>query len=105
MNSFISYLERLNDTKEFIKNKKADKMSVLTICPLWWKRAYENRTKRINKIKFLGTLTILRNEYQQLFFMKKTIEKREIDIDLVQRPRKVDLLPNVLSKQEVKTIL
>ncbi|GAA0874070.1 hypothetical protein GCM10009118_04780 [Wandonia haliotis] len=37
--------------------------------------------------------------------MKKTTEKREIDIDLVQRPRKENLLPNVLSKQEVKAIL
>lgn len=35
----------------------------------------------------------------------KTIEKRKIDIDLVQRPRKESLLPNVLSKQEVKALL
>lgn len=35
----------------------------------------------------------------------KTIEKRQIDIDLVQRPRKENLLPNVMSKQEVKATL
>ncbi|RYM35410.1 integrase [Brumimicrobium glaciale] len=52
----------------------------------------------------------LSNSYQNQFINAlkkffKTIEKREIDIDLVQRPRKESLLPNVLSKQEVKAIL
>ena len=50
------------------------------------------------------------NSYQNQFINAlkkffKTIEKRKIDIDLVQRPRKESVLPNVLSKQEVKAIL
>jgi len=39
----------------------------------------------------------------KLFFSK--IEKRVIDVDLIQRPRSEKKLPNVLSKQEVKLIL
>jgi len=52
----------------------------------------------------------LSNSYQnqfinalKLFF--KTIERRQIDVNLIQRPRKEKLLPNVLSKKEVKAIL
>lgn len=52
----------------------------------------------------------LSNAYQnqfingiKLFF--KTVEKRQINVDLIQRPRKEKLLPNVLSKKEVKSIL
>lgn len=52
----------------------------------------------------------LSNSYQNQFInalklFYKTIEKRQIDVDLIQRPRKEMLLPNVLSKQEVKAIL
>lgn len=39
----------------------------------------------------------------KLFF--KTVEKRQIDVTLIQRPRKEKRLPNVLSKEEVKAIL
>jgi integrase/recombinase XerD len=39
----------------------------------------------------------------KLFFNK--IEKRVIDVELIQRPRSEKKLPNVLSKQEVKLIL
>ncbi|HLV42626.1 MAG TPA: site-specific integrase [Brumimicrobium sp.] len=39
----------------------------------------------------------------KLFY--NTIEKRQIDVDSLQRPRKEKILPNVLSKQEVKAIL
>ena len=39
----------------------------------------------------------------KLFF--KTIEMRQINIELIQRPRQEKLLPNVLSKEEVKAIL
>jgi integrase/recombinase XerD len=39
----------------------------------------------------------------KLFFSK--IEKRVIDVELIQRPRSEKKLPNVLSKQEVKLIL
>ena len=46
-------------------------------------------TKRQNAIK--------------LFF--KTIENRVIDIDKIHRPKREKLLPNVLSKEEIKQIL
>lgn len=39
----------------------------------------------------------------KLFF--RTIEDRRIDIDLVHRPKRSKLLPNVLSKEEVKQLL
>lgn len=39
----------------------------------------------------------------KLFFVK--MENKKIDVDLIHRPRKEKLLPNVLSKQEVKAIL
>lgn len=39
----------------------------------------------------------------KLFFNK--IEKRVIDVELIQRPRSEKKLPNVLSKQEIKLIL
>ncbi len=39
----------------------------------------------------------------KLFF--KTVENRSIDIDLIHRPKRAKLLPNVLSKEEVKLIL
>ncbi len=52
----------------------------------------------------------LSNSYQnqfinalKLFF--KTVEMRKINIELIQRPRQEKLLPNVLSKGEIKAIL
>lgn len=39
----------------------------------------------------------------KLFF--RTIENRTIDVDLIHRPKRPKLLPNVLSKEEVKAIL
>jgi integrase/recombinase XerD len=39
----------------------------------------------------------------KLFF--RQIENRVIDVDLIHRPKREKLLPNVLSKEEVKTIL
>jgi len=39
----------------------------------------------------------------KLFF--KTVENRNIDVDLIHRPKRPKLLPNVLSKEEVKLIL
>jgi len=39
----------------------------------------------------------------KLFF--KTVENYKIDVDLIHRPRREKLLPNVLSKEEVKNIL
>jgi integrase/recombinase XerD len=39
----------------------------------------------------------------KLFF--RQIEKRSIDVDLIHRPKRQKLLPNVLSKEEVKMIL
>lgn len=39
----------------------------------------------------------------KLFF--RTIEKKQIDPELIHRPRREKLLPNVLSKEEVKLIL
>lgn len=52
----------------------------------------------------------LSNSYQnqfvnglKLFF--RTVEMREIHVDLIERPRREHRLPNVLSKKEVKAIL
>ncbi len=42
------------------------------------------------------------NAVKAFFF---TIENKKIDIDLVHRPKKPHLLPNVLSKEEVKELL
>ena len=39
----------------------------------------------------------------KLFFIK--IENKKIDVDLIHRPKREKLLPNVLSKEEVKAIL
>ncbi len=39
----------------------------------------------------------------KLFF--STIQNRKIDIDLIHRPKRAKVLPNVLSKEEVKAIL
>nr|MBK9652776.1 site-specific integrase [Bacteroidota bacterium] len=39
----------------------------------------------------------------KLFF--RTIENRNLNIDIIHRPKKADKLPNVLSKDEVKAIL
>ena len=39
----------------------------------------------------------------KLFF--RQIENRNIDVDLIHRPKREKLLPNVLSKEEVKAIL
>lgn len=39
----------------------------------------------------------------KLFF--RTVEERSIDVDLIHRPKRAKLLPNVLSKEEVKLIL
>ncbi|MBW6483251.1 MAG: site-specific integrase [Vicingaceae bacterium] len=39
----------------------------------------------------------------KLFF--KTVENYKIDVDLIHRPRREKLLPNVLSKEDVKNIL
>ncbi len=39
----------------------------------------------------------------KLFF--KTVENKTIDVDLIHRPKRQKLLPNVLSKEEVKLIL
>lgn len=39
----------------------------------------------------------------KLFF--KSVESRKLDVDLIHRPRRAKLLPNVLSKEEVKHIL
>ena len=39
----------------------------------------------------------------KLFF--RTIQNKTIDVDLIHRPKRPKLLPNVLSKEEVKTIL
>lgn len=39
----------------------------------------------------------------KLFF--RTIEKKSIEVDLIHRPKRQKLLPNVLSKEEVKEIL
>lgn len=39
----------------------------------------------------------------KLFF--KTVQNKSIDVDLVHRPKRPKLLPNVLSKEEVKSIL
>lgn len=39
----------------------------------------------------------------KLFF--RTVENKNIDVDLVHRPKRPKLLPNVLSKEEVKAIL
>lgn len=52
----------------------------------------------------------LSNSYQNQFInalkkLFKIIERRKIDVELIQRPRKEKRLPNVLSKQEVKAIL
>lgn len=39
----------------------------------------------------------------KLFY--KTIENKKIDVDLIHRPKREKLLPNVLSKEEIKAIL
>lgn len=39
----------------------------------------------------------------KLFF--KSVESRKLDVDLIHRPRRAKLLPNVLSKEEVKKLL
>ena len=61
-----------------------------------------------------NTNYILKNNYSasyqnqavnaiKLFFA--TIENKKIEIDLIHRPRRIKLLPNVLSKEEVEKIL
>jgi integrase/recombinase XerD len=65
-------------------------------------------------IIFFNNEHILRNNFSasyqnqvvnavKLFF--RHIEKRSIDVDLIHRPKRQKLLPNVLSKEEVKMIL
>lgn len=39
----------------------------------------------------------------KLFF--REVQNRKLEVDLIQRPRQENLLPNVLSKEEVKAIL
>jgi len=57
---------------------------------------------------------ILANKYSSSFqnqvinaikLFLKTIEKTSIDLDYIHRPKKEKLLPNVLSKEEIKLIL
>jgi integrase/recombinase XerD len=65
-------------------------------------------------IIFFNNEHILRNNFSasyqnqvvnavKLFF--RQIEKRSIEVDLIHRPKRQKLLPNVLSKEEVKMIL
>ncbi len=85
LKSFLKF----NDTKpiEEITNNDVIKYNNEFILKHHLSASYQNQV--VNSIK--------------LFF--RTVEQRSINIELIHRPRKEHLLPNVLSKEEVKDVL
>ena len=94
-NTIVTYADALKSFLKFFSNKPVseitnqDFITFNTDFVLKHKLSPSYQNQVVNAIK--------------LFF--KTVENRVIDIDQIHRPKREKLLPNVLSKEEIKQIL
>jgi integrase/recombinase XerD len=112
-------LEALQQFKKWLKSKRYSESTIGTYCEalksfltFYNKKSFVEITN--NDVIEYNNKYILKNNlsasYQnqivnaiKLFF--KTVHERKIEIDKIHRPKRSKVLPNVLSKEEVKLIL
>jgi integrase/recombinase XerD len=111
--------EQLNKFKNHLKSKRYSENTIKTYLDALRSFFVFNNQKPISEISnedfiLYNNQYILKNKlsssYQnqivnaiKLYF--KTIQEKNIDLEKVHRPRRAKLLPNVLSKEEIKAIL
>ena len=112
-------IKRIEEFKMYLKSKRYSESTVKTYSEslrkflIFYKNIPVININNTDVIAYTNNYILKNNlsvSYQnqnvnaiKLFF--KTIENRTIDIDKIHRPKRAKLLPNVLSKQEVKAIL
>ena len=112
-------LKNIEKFKQWLQSKRYSENTIATYCDALksFFKFYVNKTiteiTNDDVIKYNNEYILkkgLSSSYQnqivnaiKLFF--RTVHNRSIDIDLIHRPKREKLLPNVLSKEEVKAIL
>lgn len=115
----LKHLDKITTFKLWLQSKRYSPQTISTYCDalsiflLFYNERLVENLNQTDIIRFNNDYILakkLSSSYQnqvvnavKLFF--KTVENRKMDIDLIHRPKRENVLPNVLSKEEIKQIL